>query len=68
MNRSIFFQGGTLVLQHVDGIEPIPTPFQMVKSRWRCGAYHYSSILPWMQKQGIRNAVPRWQRILQEGD
>ncbi len=63
MNRSIFFQGGTLVLQHVDGIEPIPAPFQLVKSRWRCEAYHYSSILPWMQKQDIRNAVPRWQRI-----
>ena len=66
MNRSIFFQGGTLVLQHVDGIETIPAPFQLVKSRWRCEAYHYSSVLPWMQEQGIRNAVPRWQRLALE--
>jgi superfamily II DNA or RNA helicase len=63
MRASVFFQGGTLVLQHNDDIEHLPVPFQFVKSRWRCEAYHYHAVLPWMQEQGIRNAVPRWQRL-----
>ncbi len=62
MKPAIFFQGGTLVLQHTDAIENVPTPFQFVKSRWRCEAYHYRSVLPWIREQGIHNAVPRWQR------
>jgi superfamily II DNA or RNA helicase len=66
MNASVFFQGGTLVLQHTDDIEHVPAPFQFVKSRWRCEAYHYHAVLPWMQEQGIRNAVPRWQRLALE--
>ena len=63
MNTSIFFQGGTLVLQHSDTIEQVPAPFQFIKNRWRCEAYHYHTVLPWMQEQGIRNTVPRWQRL-----
>jgi superfamily II DNA or RNA helicase len=63
MSRSVFFQGGTLVLQDADGIESVPEPFQFIKGRWRCEAYHYSALLPWMQEQDIRNAVPRWQRL-----
>lgn len=63
MKPSIFFQGGTLVLQHTDDIEQVPAPFQFVKNRWRCEAYHYYTVLPWMQEQGISNAVPRWQRL-----
>src|SRR5438034_11117202 len=63
LRASVFFQGGTLVLQHTDEIEHVPVPFQFVKSRWRCEAYHYHAVLPWMQEQGIRNAVPRWQRL-----
>jgi superfamily II DNA or RNA helicase len=64
IHASVFFQGGTLVLQHKDDIEhDVPVPFQFVKSRWRCEAYHYHTLLPWMQEQGIRNAVPRWQRL-----
>jgi superfamily II DNA or RNA helicase len=66
MNASVFFQGGTLVLQHTDEIEQVPVPFQFVKSRWLCEAYHYHAVLPWMQEQGIRNAVPRWQRLALE--
>ncbi|HEY6406730.1 MAG TPA: DEAD/DEAH box helicase [Ktedonobacteraceae bacterium] len=63
LRASAFFQGGTLVLQHTDNIEHVPAPFQFVKSRWRCEAYRYHAVLPWMQEQGIRNAVPRWHRL-----
>jgi superfamily II DNA or RNA helicase len=66
MNASVFFQGGTLVLQHNDLIERVPFPFQFVKSRWRCEAYRYQAVLPWMQEQGIRNAIPRWQHLALE--
>jgi superfamily II DNA or RNA helicase len=66
MNASVFFQGGTLVLHHTDDIEQVPAPFQFVKSRWRCEAYHYHEVLPWIKEQGIRNAVPRWPRLALE--
>ncbi len=63
MHASVFFQGGTLVLHHTDDIDQVPAPFQCIKSRWRCEAYHYHSILPWVQEHSIRNTVPRWQRL-----
>ena len=63
MNASVFFQGGTLVLQENNQLEQVPTPFQFVKNRWRSEAYRYTAILPWMKEQGIRNAVPRWQHL-----
>jgi superfamily II DNA or RNA helicase len=66
LDASVFFQGGTLVLQHTDPIEHVPFPFQYVKSRWRCEAYRYQTILPWMHEQGIRNAIPRWQHLTLE--
>ncbi len=63
MNASVFFQGGTLVLQHADDLKHIPDPFQYIKHRWRCEAYHYPTLLPWIQEQAIHNTVPRWQRL-----
>ncbi len=63
MSTSVFFQGGTLVLQQEKAGAPAPVPFQFVKDRWRCEAYHYSTILPWIREQGIHNAVPRWPRL-----
>jgi hypothetical protein len=63
MRASVFFHGGTLVLQQTGDVEHVPAPFQFVKSRWRCQAYHYQAALPWMREQRIRNAVPRWQRL-----
>src|SRR5438128_5191614 len=66
MNASVFVRGGTLVLYQTDDNERVPTPFQFVKSRWRCEAYRYHTVLPWMQEQGIRNAVPRWTRLALE--
>src|SRR5438067_1317084 len=66
MNASVFFQGGTLVLQDTNHIEHVPFPFQFVKSRWRCEAYRYHAIVPWMKEQDIRNAIPRWQHLALE--
>jgi superfamily II DNA or RNA helicase len=63
MDASIFFQGGTLVLNDNNQVEQVPNPFQFVKNRWRCEAYRYHSILSWMKEQGIRNAIPRWQHL-----
>jgi superfamily II DNA or RNA helicase len=63
MKASIFFQGGMLVLQHVDNIERAPVRFQFVQDRWCCEAYHYNALLPWLHEQGIRDAVPRWQHL-----
>ena len=63
MSSSIFFQGGTLVLQHVEEATPIPTPFQFIKHRWRCEAYHYRSVLPWLREHHIRSSVPRWSHL-----
>jgi superfamily II DNA or RNA helicase len=63
MSASVYFQGGTLVLQHVSANEPVAPPFKLIKSRWRCEAYHYGSILPWLREHGIRNDVPRWRHL-----
>src|SRR5579884_3627114 len=63
MNASMFFQGGTLVLQQADEIEEVPAPFQFVRSRWRCEAYHYAALLDWMRQQGIRNDIARWRPL-----
>ncbi len=63
MDDSIFFQGGTLVLHDHNQVEHVPIPFQFVKNRWRCEAYHYHAIVPWMKEQGIRNSIPRWQHL-----
>lgn len=63
MNASIFFQGGTLVLQHVSADEQVPEPFRLVKGRWRCEAYHYHEARAWLRERGIRDDVPRWKRL-----
>jgi len=61
LNISIVFQGGMLVLQHADTIECVPAPFQFLQGRWCCEAHYYHAALPWLQEQGIRDAVPGWQ-------
>lgn len=63
LNASITFQGGMLELQHADNIEYVPVPFQFVDDRWCCAAHYYHAVLPWLQEQGIRDAVPRWQHL-----
>jgi superfamily II DNA or RNA helicase len=61
--ESAFFQGGTLVLQHISASEQVPPPFKLIKARWRCEAYHYGSLLPWLREHGIRNDIPRWRHL-----
>jgi superfamily II DNA or RNA helicase len=63
MSRSLFFQGGTLVLQGVTEEEQAPAPFQLIKGRWRCEGYHYRDILSYLSTQKIKNSVPRWQTL-----
>ncbi|GHO46205.1 DEAD/DEAH box helicase [Ktedonospora formicarum] len=63
MSASVYFQGGTLVLRHIDASEPIPAPFQFIKGLWRCEAYHYHALRPWFQERAIRDDVPRWKRL-----
>ncbi len=62
-NSTLFFQGGTLVIGGIDEQERVPAPFQWVKGRWRCEGYRYTSILPWIHAQGIRDHVPRWKPL-----
>ncbi len=63
MAQALTFQGGTLVLYDVDQDVDIPAPFQWIKARWRCEAYHYLSVRPWIRTQGFQDKVPRWQRL-----
>ena len=63
MSRSISFQGGTLVLYDVDAHEPVPAPFRLIKGRWRCAGYHYGTLQPELHARGLRDTVPRWQRL-----
>src|SRR5439155_22686488 len=63
MNKTIIFQGGTLVAFGANGQEAFPDPFRWIKGRWRCEAYHYGSLLPWLREVGIRNHIPRWKRL-----
>lgn len=63
MEQSLSFQGGTLVLYGVDQQADVPAPFQWVKGRWRCEAYHYPVLRLWANEQGIQDNVPRWQQL-----
>lgn len=63
MKPSITFQGGTLVLYDVNEDFRVPAPFEWVKARWRCPAYRYSALLPWLHEHGIRDTVPRWETL-----
>jgi superfamily II DNA or RNA helicase len=63
MSTSIFFQGGTLVLQGVDENERLPAPFRFIKGKWRCEAYHYGPLVPYLRQYGIRDAVVRWKPL-----
>jgi superfamily II DNA or RNA helicase len=57
------FQGGTLVLYGIGPDETVPPVFRWVKARWRCEAYHYPTLDPWLRQRGIRDSVPRWQPL-----
>ncbi|TMC23918.1 MAG: DEAD/DEAH box helicase [Chloroflexi bacterium] len=63
MSKSIFFQGGTLVLRDVGDEEHPPEPFKLIKERWRCEGYHYGTLQPTLREQAIRDTVPRWRTL-----
>lgn len=60
---TLYFDGGTLVLNHIPREERQPDPFQWVKYRWRCEAYHYPQLKDWLRENQIRDTVPRWERL-----
>ena len=57
------FLGGTLVLEGVGESAAPPAPFRWLNARWRCPAVHYHTVQPWLKTEGIRNQIPRWQRL-----
>jgi superfamily II DNA or RNA helicase len=63
MSKSVFYQGGTLVLRDVDARERPPAPFKLIKERWRCEGYHYGELQSYLQEQDVRDTVPRWQPL-----
>ncbi len=65
MDASVYFQGGTLVLQgvHAQTDLELPAPFTFIKGKWRCEAYHLQELTSWLRMHGIRSSVPRWQRL-----
>jgi superfamily II DNA or RNA helicase len=63
LSKSLWYQGGTLVLDDVEQTTEVHRTFQWIKANWRCEAYHYAGVLPWLREQGIRDTVPRWQHL-----
>jgi superfamily II DNA or RNA helicase len=63
MSKSVYYQGGTLVLRDVDARERPPAPFKLIKERWRCEGYHYGELQSYLQEQDVRDTVPRWQPL-----
>lgn len=63
MTPYLSFQGGTLVLHNIDQTSSVPSVFQWIKAKWRCEAYHYPALSTWLHASGIRDTVPRWQRL-----
>jgi hypothetical protein len=60
---TLYFQGGTLVLNDVGEEAQLDAPFRWIKDHWRCEAYHYASLLPWLKAQKIRDTLPRWEHL-----
>ncbi len=60
---SVSFLGGTLVFYHLDPSAIVPPALKWEKARWRCEAYHYPALQPWLREQGITDRVPRWERL-----
>ncbi len=60
----IRFVGGTLVLDHISqDAQGLPPPFQWFNAKWRCPAFYYRTVQPWLKRQGIRNRAPRWRTL-----
>lgn len=63
MNQQLRYHGGTLVLENTPPGAVLPAPFRWVKGKPRCPAHHYSSLIPWLKAQGVRDTVPRWKHL-----
>ena len=63
MNATLFFDGGALVLRGVDQHTAVHPLLRWVKARWRCEGYHYAALTDWLADHGLRDGVPRWQRL-----
>ncbi|MEZ4659072.1 MAG: DEAD/DEAH box helicase family protein [Caldilineaceae bacterium] len=60
---SLYFQGGTLVLDGVGQEHAVHPAFQWIKARWRCEAYHLPALLSWLRENRIRNSAQRWRLL-----
>lgn len=60
---TVYFHGGTLVLNEVPREIQVAAPFQWIKEHWRCEGYHYPFLRDWFKAQGIRDTIPRWERL-----
>lgn len=58
-----WFNGGTIVLEHVPRETAVPPQFRWINAKWRCEAVHYRTIRNWLYENGLRNGVPRWQKL-----
>ncbi|MDQ2903247.1 MAG: DEAD/DEAH box helicase [Chloroflexota bacterium] len=63
MSKHLSFHGGTLVVEGGTPEGPLAPPWRFLNGKWRCEAFHYNSLIPWIQAQGIRDMVPRWQPL-----
>jgi superfamily II DNA or RNA helicase len=65
MDASLYFHGGTVVLQGIGQQTDLdlPAPFTFIKGKWRCEAYHFQELLPWLHAHAISINLPRWQRL-----
>src|SRR5579859_1688901 len=60
MGKSVYFQGGTLVLDGFVEADKLSAPLKWIKSHWRCEGYHYASLREGFGVQDIHDSVPRW--------
>ncbi|MCD4686023.1 MAG: DEAD/DEAH box helicase family protein, partial [Anaerolineae bacterium] len=63
MFPTVYYQGGTLVLNDVGASQRPAPPFQWIKEHWRCEGYHYPALYDWFRQTNIRDTVPRWQHL-----
>jgi superfamily II DNA or RNA helicase len=63
MAMMMTFNGGTLVLHGAEKEATLPSPLRWIAGKWRCEAVWYSSLVPWIREQGIRDLIPRWQSL-----
>jgi superfamily II DNA or RNA helicase len=57
------FDGGTIVLDNIPETFTVPSSFRWHEGKWRCLAVDYRFVRSWLNEQGIRNTIPRWQNL-----